>query len=505
MFKSSNIRISLYALTFLLLFMGVYLLTPEPEQAMHIDQAYLGIPEEESQPVPLIGDWQFQWQELSLSDWKESEFVNLPETWEDGPFGYASYRLIIGGLVPGESYALKIPYMATAYSLFIDQREVSRNGQVGRTRSESRPGYLPKVVQFVPDRSQIELVLWVSNYHHRRGGPFQTVFVGRAREVLESDYWSVFTDGAFVILFMAMGLSQAAFFLWRKDRANLLLALLFFTISLSGLTGTPEVLIFRFFPAFPWQMYERICYFVSYSIPIWTVLLLENLYGGIERKHIILLLLPLFAVHLLVLTTPSYVFTLANEAFQLYAALIFSVSFGMLLEASIKGLNGARVFLLAYIVFVASALSAMLFTKDQISSAPFLPLSFMRNYGLTFADSVWISWDIISYILLLLIISVFSIAFFFKVPTATKRTLSTLQGSGSDPFQARVSRFNFSEREMEVCLLALQGKSNREIGEDLHLSLSTVKTYLSRVFKKAGVKTRAELFFLCYDQGLNER
>ncbi|MFW6364327.1 MAG: hypothetical protein ACOC0D_10820 [Spirochaeta sp.] len=110
MFKSSNTRISLYALIFLLLFIGIYLLTPEPEQAMHVDQAFLEIPENQSQPVALAGNWQFQWQELSLSDWQDSEYVYLPETWQDGPFGYAGYRLDVGGLVPGESYALKIPY-----------------------------------------------------------------------------------------------------------------------------------------------------------------------------------------------------------------------------------------------------------------------------------------------------------------------------------------------------------------------------------------------------------
>lgn len=39
-----------------------------------------------------------------------------------------------------------------------------------------------------------------------------------------------------------------------------------------------------------------------------------------------------------------------------------------------------------------------------------------------------------------------------------------------------------------------KGCSNAEIGEMLHISLSTVKAHLTNIYKKAGVKNRYELF-----------
>jgi hypothetical protein len=279
-FNTSSTRIYLYSIIFFAVFLCIYLISPEPEKVMHVQQGYLELPDADIGIVPLAGDWQFKWEEFKLSDWENSEYSYVPDRWENGPFGYASYRMVIGGLVPGESYAFRVPYMATAYSLFMDNEKVASNGRIGRDREESQPGYLPEVVQFSPSGDTVELVLMVSNFHHRRGGAFQTIYIGRAPDIIQSAYWNVFSDSAFVLVFISMSLSQIAFFLLRKEKANLLLALLFFTIAMKGLTGTSEVLIFRYASGLSWKLYEKINYLISFSIPIWVVLLVENLYGG---------------------------------------------------------------------------------------------------------------------------------------------------------------------------------------------------------------------------------
>jgi len=53
--------------------------------------------------------------------------------------------------------------------------------------------------------------------------------------------------------------------------------------------------------------------------------------------------------------------------------------------------------------------------------------------------------------------------------------------------------YGFSEREKELLPLILSGKSNQQIADILHISLSTVKTHLNKIFKKATVKSRFEL------------
>ena len=57
-----------------------------------------------------------------------------------------------------------------------------------------------------------------------------------------------------------------------------------------------------------------------------------------------------------------------------------------------------------------------------------------------------------------------------------------------------------TKREGEVVRLAVEGLSNREIGQQLGLTEHTVKNYLFRVFDKLGVSNRVELVLSCLRQ-----
>jgi two-component system, NarL family, nitrate/nitrite response regulator NarL len=52
--------------------------------------------------------------------------------------------------------------------------------------------------------------------------------------------------------------------------------------------------------------------------------------------------------------------------------------------------------------------------------------------------------------------------------------------------------WKLSPREMDVLALLVKGKSNREIAAELNLSLGTVKSHLSSMYKKLGVSNRTQ-------------
>lgn len=59
-----------------------------------------------------------------------------------------------------------------------------------------------------------------------------------------------------------------------------------------------------------------------------------------------------------------------------------------------------------------------------------------------------------------------------------------------------------TEREGEVLQLILNGKSNREIGEELFISESTVKTHVGNIYSKYDVSKRAELISMLLSRGI---
>lgn len=75
------------------------------------------------------------------------------------------------------------------------------------------------------------------------------------------------------------------------------------------------------------------------------------------------------------------------------------------------------------------------------------------------------------------------------------KRLSIVQGK-LEPKEQQFKNYNFTKREEEIATLLFEGHTYKSIAEQLYISLPTVKTHASNVYKKCGVKTRHELVSL---------
>jgi PAS domain S-box-containing protein len=64
------------------------------------------------------------------------------------------------------------------------------------------------------------------------------------------------------------------------------------------------------------------------------------------------------------------------------------------------------------------------------------------------------------------------------------------------------SRYKLSRREAEVLLLLIKGTTNAEIAETLFIAERTVKTHVTHIFQKLGVKNRIQAISVLRDNGL---
>ncbi|WP_030259059.1 response regulator [Streptomyces violens] len=87
-------------------------------------------------------------------------------------------------------------------------------------------------------------------------------------------------------------------------------------------------------------------------------------------------------------------------------------------------------------------------------------------------------------------------------PTVTKRLISEFSrlGAPRPPAQERIG--DLTERETEVLVLVAQGLSNGEIAAHLVVAESTIKTHVSRILVKLGLRDRTQAAVFAYETRL---
>ncbi len=143
--------------------------------------------------IKLNGEWEFYWNKhLRPSDFTEvgqpspDLWAMVPSYWinysseipEIRNTGHATYRMII--LFPENirKIVLDIPVFDAAFRIYIDGKYVGGNGLAGESEAETKPVYDPFTYEHIITDGKVEVIVNVSNYHHRRGGFWMPMKIG---------------------------------------------------------------------------------------------------------------------------------------------------------------------------------------------------------------------------------------------------------------------------------------------------------------------------------------
>ena len=72
----------------------------------------------------------------------------------------------------------------------------------------------------------------------------------------------------------------------------------------------------------------------------------------------------------------------------------------------------------------------------------------------------------------------------------------------ADPIPAPAGLRDLTPRELEVLRVMARGLSNAEVGTELHLAETTVKTHVARILTKLGVRDRVQAVVIAHESGI---
>lgn len=381
-------------------FLIVFVLSIAPLQAQGpVKNGVLDLSNEQfrHRVVKLNGEWEFYWEKhLSPGDFSGTDIpvpdalTTVPSYWtglkDEIPdikkTGYASYRMIL--ILPPNTgeVIFDIPVFDSAFRIYIDGKLAGGNGLAGESEELSKPGYKPIIYRHNTRDSEIEILINVSNFHHRRAGFWLPMRVGTADKMLQ---W---VERRNVISNINAGiiLSFSSFFflfylLFRRDDSMLFFSLATFGIFLR-IISTGSFLILNLMDV-SWIWLVRLEYTGNFLAVIFISWFYHRIFPERYYKIFCTFITVLFTLSiLLVLASPVIVF--ANSVRIFYpTVLLVLLYYGV--KSFLSLLKGRRTGILNIIGFAVVMAGA--FNDIGLSRSNVL---FVDSFILPYATTIFI-------------------------------------------------------------------------------------------------------------------
>jgi PAS domain S-box-containing protein len=338
--------------------------------------------------INLVGEYEFYWNQhvepvefLNATPPHKTGFISVPAYWNSyevegkklSGYGYATYRLNILLNDQSEPLALKLLDMGTAFTIYLNGKNVCSAGTAGKNRETTVPRYFPQVVGFEAKTNQMEVILHVSNFHLKRGGAWKPIRLGTDKDMQKIREQRLSVDlflfgSIFIIALYHLGL----FVLRKKDRSPLYFSIFCFLIALRLLT-TGERYLMHLFPNMGWEVLSKLEYLSFYlSVPTFT-LFMQSLFSKFSKRFVYTIIVLGLVLSCIVFFTPARIFSHTVQAYEIITLIVFLYGLYVLIVCSITKTDGAVIFLLGFIFLSLAVINDIMHVEQIIQTGYFTP------------------------------------------------------------------------------------------------------------------------------------
>ncbi|MBN1487395.1 MAG: hypothetical protein JW981_07115 [Anaerolineae bacterium] len=332
--------------------------------------------------VGLDGKWEFYWEQLLTPEQFEQStqpemtgFIKAPEPWNGYEIageplegqGYATYRLKV--LLPPDLdlLALKIPEFETAYVLYANGEIVGTNGIVGRDKSSMHPKWKPQVTRPIPATPELEIVLQISNFYHKKGGAGQQIRLGTQEQIIQLrernlNFEFLLFGGLSIMSLYHIGIYS----LRSKDRSPLYFGIACFLMALRVL-ATGEYYITTIYPNLSWVWIVRLNYLAfALTVPFFAMFSHVLFPDEIPAWTLYVLQIAAIVFSGLVIFTPAIIFTYALPPYQVFSILAFIYYIVLIFQAALHHRKSSAIFLSGFLVLFLATTNDILNNNNII-------------------------------------------------------------------------------------------------------------------------------------------
>lgn len=343
--------------------------------------------------VKLDGEWEFYWNQLIDPDEIDTGlmtgYIVIPSSWnkhtasEDfiNGDGFATYRMTFITDENGR-LALKMPRLHTAYKLWLNGKLSAAAGTVGKTKDTMIPQYLPQIIFFDAKQGNNEILIQVSNFHHRSGGILESIRVGSEKQILALRYNNIAKDFLLFGCLIFIGVYHLALFFFRRKNTSALYFGSFCVLIGIRTLLVGECFLIYIFPGFNWEIAHKIMTMTYYfGVPLILMFFMSIFPKYFNARVIKTSQIMGITFGALIILTPARVFTVANPLYQIWTIIAIIYIFNALINIFINREKDSWIIILGASAFLLCTINDIIFTSIWMNDNGYMFLKHLFRTG----------------------------------------------------------------------------------------------------------------------------